>query len=81
MIVKSEFYPSNIIIEESYCTDPKCNCRNVTLKFLKFDEKNKENEPLFSVKLNIDTFKVVDKTVYDKSVRADDIIDELFDCC
>lgn len=76
MIVKSEFYPSNMIIEESYCTNPKCNCRNVTLKFLKFDEKNKENEPLFSIKLNIDTFKVVDKTVYDKSVRTDDIIDE-----
>jgi len=76
MIVKSEFYPSNMIIEESYCTNPKCNCRNVTLKFLKVDEKNKENEPLFSIKLNIDTFKVVDKTIYDKSVRSDDIIDE-----
>ena len=48
----------------------------INLKFLKVDEKNKENEPLFSIKLNIDTFKVVDKTIYDKSVRSDDIIDE-----
>lgn len=76
MIVKSEIYPSNMIIEESYCTNPKCDCRNVTLKFLKFDENNKENKPLFSIKLNIDTFKIVDKAVYDKSVRVDDIIDE-----
>jgi len=76
LIVKSKFYPSSIIIEESYCPDPKCNCREFNLKFLKFDEKNKENELLFTIKLNIDTFEVVYKNIYDKSVKVDDIINE-----
>lgn len=76
IIVKSQFYSSKMIIKESYCTNPKCNCREVTLKFSKFDENSEENELLFSIKLNIDTLEVVNKTQYDKSIEIDNIIGE-----
>jgi SEC-C motif-containing protein len=76
LIVKSKFYSSRIIIKEVYCINPDCDCREVTLKFLKIDEENNEEKMLFKVVLNIDTLKVIDKVSYDMSVKVDEIIDE-----
>ncbi|MGH4121240.1 SEC-C metal-binding domain-containing protein [Clostridium sp.] len=75
-IVKSKFYSSSMIIKESYCINPKCDCREVALKFLKVSEGNNEGKLLFSVTLNIDTLKVINKKYYDLSVKADEIIAE-----
>ncbi|WP_253199431.1 SEC-C metal-binding domain-containing protein [Clostridium tagluense] len=76
LVVKSKFYSSSMIIKEVYCTNPMCECRDLTLKFLKVDEMNNEGEILFSIKLNIDTFKVLDKVSYDKAIKVDEIITE-----
>jgi len=75
-IVKSKFYSSSMIIKETYCTNPKCDCRDVTLRFLKVGEGNNEGQLLFTVKLNIDTLRVIDKVSYDLSVKIDEIIAE-----
>jgi hypothetical protein len=75
-IVKSKFYSSSMIIKEIYCTNPNCDCREVMLKFLKVDEQDNEGKILFSVTLNIDTLKVIDKISYDMSVKVDEIIAE-----
>jgi len=76
LIVKSQFYSSRMIIKEIYCTNPNCDCREVTLRFLKTDERGNEGKKLFSVKLNIDTLNVLDKISYDTSVNTDEIIAE-----
>ncbi|MCB2353007.1 SEC-C metal-binding domain-containing protein [Clostridium estertheticum] len=75
-IVKSKFYSSRMIIKEIYCTNANCDCREVILKFLKIDGDNNEGKILFSVALNIDTLRVIDKVSYDLSVKADEIIAE-----
>ncbi|HEY8892589.1 MAG TPA: SEC-C metal-binding domain-containing protein [Clostridium sp.] len=76
LIIKSKFYSSRMIIKEIYCTNANCECRQVTLKFLKIDEENNEDKIIFSVTLNIDTLKILDKISYDMSVKADQIIAE-----
>lgn len=76
LIVKSKFYASSMIIKEVYCTNPKCDCRDVTLRFFKLGEENNEGKILFSVKLDLDNFKVLDKVSYDMSVKVDEIIAE-----
>lgn len=78
MIFKSELYKSNIIIKEIYCTDPRCQCRDVTLVFFGIYEINGKGKEIFSIMLNIDTLKVSHKIITDKSVNVDEIIDELF---
>jgi hypothetical protein len=76
LVVKSKFYSSNMFIKEVYCTNPECDCKAVTLRFFKVDEVNNEGKVLFSVKLNLDTFKVLDKASYDMSIMVDEIIEE-----
>jgi len=46
------------------------------LRFLKVGEGNNEGQLLFTVKLNIDTLRVIDKVSYDLSVKIDEIIAE-----
>lgn len=76
MVVKSQFYPSSMVIQESYCTSPSCNCRQVTLKFLKVNDTKNPDKALFCIGLNIDTFELVDKIIYDESVKVEEIIAE-----
>jgi hypothetical protein len=70
MEIKSKFYPYQMTIQESYSDNPECNSREVILIFFKGEED------LFSINLNLDSFKVSKTTIYDKAIKADEIIDE-----
>lgn len=77
--VRSKLYDTDMVIVEGYCSDPKCDCRDVHLKFHKVDENNNEGKILFSVRLSLDTFEVLDKAVYEKGIKADEIVRELLE--
>ena len=77
--IQTEKYPSKIIVKEEYCTNQNCNCREVDLEFYKLFEENNTLEILFTVCLDLNTYKMKDKRIFDNSINADDIIDEFID--
>jgi len=68
-----------ILIDEAYCSNPTCPCTDVLLRFYKIDEDNQDMNKLFSFSLDVRTWKISDKKIYNKEIKAKQIIDEFVD--
>ena len=55
-------YPAMIAVEDVYCTNPKCDCRDLTLKFHEVVD-NCIGDVLFDITLDVDTWDIKKKKI------------------
>lgn len=46
-------------IDDQYCSNPKCQCNDAVLSFIKVDSSKKTQKPEFTVRMNLKDFKFV----------------------
>lgn len=73
--VTFESFPSQVVFLDEYCIEPECECRDVTLVFFEIED-NKTNDELFSLKFNVDTWKLITQQIHKKDIDCDGMINE-----
>jgi hypothetical protein len=66
----------NILMLENYCSDPDCNCDEVLINFAQLDEKHKITNNLLNLRVELDTGRILEKTILEPAIDADSIIFE-----
>src|SRR5690554_278734 len=55
-----------IYVQEVYCTNPRCDCNEVTLVFYTIDENKRGDERLSELRYDLLTFEMKDIKMYSK---------------
>ncbi len=73
--VKFGNYHSWVAVIDSYCTNPDCDCRDVTLRFFELTD-NKYGDKLFEIIINVDTWKAVKCQILRRDLDCEGMIGE-----
>lgn len=78
-VARYNSYDSDILLHEAYCVSPGCNCIEAVLSFIELFDDGKAGKTLFMIKLDMNTWKVTEKKVYNKNVESDNLIEEFME--
>jgi len=67
-------------IRDLYCFNPDCNCADVTLEFIEYDETAKLKGRLFSFSLNTKTWKISNAKIENKALPCKEMLNEFKNC-
>lgn len=79
IVVKFTGFNSNILLQEEYCVNPGCSCSDGVLTFIELSEEGKMLNPWFSIRLDMRTWEVTEKKVFNKMIKVDMLIKEFMD--
>lgn len=66
----------SILVHEAYCVNPDCDCKDAILKFFELSEDEVSVNEWFSIRLDMQTWLVTDKTVLNKMINVQVMIEE-----
>lgn len=69
----------NIFVSERYCVNPNCNCMEIVLEFDEISDDGEVLNELFMIRLDIHSWKVTEKRIYNKNIKADSLVDEFIE--
>ena len=70
---------SKIFVNEAYCVNPACSCSEITLTFIELADDDHLMNNLFTMKLDMVSWKVTDKKVNGKKSISDKMMKEFLD--
>lgn len=74
--IKFTEYSPIITVQEEYCVNPGCSCTDVVLRFFEMSDEGKPINELFLLRLDMSTWKVTGKTILNKTIKAEQMIQE-----
>ncbi len=79
VIIRFTGFNSNILVHEEYCVNPVCSCADAVLTFIELSEDGKPLNDWFVIRLDMCTWKVTEKKVINKMIKADKMIKEFME--
>lgn len=67
---------SKILVNESYCVNPACSCTDVVLSFIELADDGYLMNEWFTIRLDMNSWKVTDKKKVSKKIGIDEMIKE-----
>ncbi len=77
-VIRLNGFHSDILISEEYCVNPHCNCNDVLLSFFELSDGSPINQ-LFTLRVELGTWKVTEQTVKNQEIDADPMIKDFTD--
>ncbi|KAF5060709.1 SEC-C motif protein [anaerobic digester metagenome] len=74
--IKFTEYSPIITVQEEYCVNPGCSCTDVVLRFFEMSDEGKPINELFLLKLDMSSWKITGKTILNKTIKAEQMIQE-----
>lgn len=71
-------FEHQVLIKDWYCDDPECDCMSVDLYFIAINEGTKQNNELFYLALDMNSWEIRKRVISDKE-RAEKMIVEFMD--
>ena len=78
-VIKFTGFNSNILVHESYCVNPGCSCADAVLRFIELSDDGMPVYEWFEIRLDMHTWKVTEKKVLNKMIKAEKMIKEFVD--
>ena len=79
IVIKFTGLNSNILVHEEYCVNPGCSCTDAVLRFIELSDDGKPVNDWFLIRLDMHTWKVTEKKVLNKMIKAEKMIKEFVD--
>lgn len=79
IVIKFTGFNSNILVHEEYCVNPGCSCADATLRFIELSDDGEPVNDWFLIRLDMHTWKVTEKKVLNKMIKAEKMIKEFVD--
>jgi hypothetical protein len=79
IVIKFIGFNSNILVHEAYCVNPGCSCANAVLRFIELSDDREPVNDWFEIRLDMHTWKVTEKKVLNKMIKAEKMIKEFVD--
>ena len=73
--VRFENFHSEIVVLDDYCTNSKCNCRDITLSFCEIVD-GMIDDKLFEIKMNVDSWEMLKYEVFRQGIGCEAMIKE-----
>jgi len=64
-----------VLVEDWYCEIPACDCNDVFISFI----VSQETRGLFSIRLDMSSWRIIERQIHDQSIKADKMITEFLD--
>lgn len=77
-VIRLNSFHSDILVSEEYCVNPHCNCNDVLLRFFELSDGVPINQ-LFTLRVDLSTWKVTERTVTNQVIDADPMIKDFTD--
>ena len=74
-LVKFDNFPSKVAVMDEYCTNPGCDCRDITLGFFEIVD-NEIKDVIFKILMNVDTWEMIKHQVFKKNIDCEGMIGE-----
>lgn len=79
VVIRFTGFNSSILVHEAYCVNPGCSCADAVLRFIELSEDGKLLNDWFEIRLDMYTWKVTEKKVINKMIKADKMIKEFME--
>jgi hypothetical protein len=79
IVIKFSGFNSNILVHEEYCVNPGCSCADAVLRFIELSDDGEPVNDWFLIRLDMHTWKVTEKKVLNKMIKAEKMIKEFVD--
>ncbi len=79
IVIKFNGFNSNILVHEAYCVNPGCNCADAILTFIELSEDGEPQNDWFLIRLDMHTWKVTEKKVFNKKIKSDIMLKEFLE--
>ena len=76
IVVEFSCFNSKFLVKDQYCFNPGCDCTNVLLTFIELSGDGIPLNDWFSIKLDIFTWEVKEKKLFNKMINIHEMIDE-----
>lgn len=74
--IKLTDFSPHILVQEEYCVNPSCSCQDALLRFIELSDDGAPVGNLFDLRVDMSTWKVTEKTIHNKMIKADQMIQE-----
>ena len=76
IVVQFSQMNSKLFVNEAYCVNPACSCTEVVLTFIELSDDGRLVNEWFTIKVDMNGWKVTDKKRLNKKLAVDEMVKE-----